>query len=476
MKNIYIFSRVKNSYFNLITIAKAYQYSFLVIGIVSFQGCSRQPVFEPRHQPADSPKPAILVPEEPHFPVQEVPVLAQKDCQCQRHEKSQEHATNQMGKGSDGNIKKELVGEKQGININIEARPAPSQLESPSSPRANVPSASTSIPSATNLVESRDLGSADSESHPEPSCPSNYVLVPNSQSRSSSDSGDKNNADEKTKTGEQKYFCLSTFEMKIKNEDNGNTYYIKRDIPESRPEGTPWVNINRDQAIAECQSLGVGYDLISNDEWQATAKNLESNPKNWTSGEVGKQMMYRGHSDYPEEGSLAVSDITDPYNGTNNTENEIWGEGKEQRRTLYLSDGQVLWDFAGNVREWVKDSIKVKFKVFDWDDSLFVSQLSDKSFKGSNLGRAKELFGAGRTYEGDDSGKYFGLGILEIWFQAGGIIRGGAFNDGVRAGVFSTFLYSFDSDYHEWVGFRCVKHVDTETMPKVMTKAKSETN
>ncbi len=89
--------------------------------------------------------------------------------------------------------------------------------------------------------------------------------------------------------------------------------YNSNFIPESRPTGTPWVNLNRAQSLAECQSLGTGYSLISNAQWQTIAQNVELVPSNWTSGIVGSELMYEGHSDNVPARGLDIDNMTNRY-------------------------------------------------------------------------------------------------------------------------------------------------------------------
>ncbi|HNR66109.1 MAG TPA: hypothetical protein PKJ95_07455, partial [Atribacterota bacterium] len=60
-------------------------------------------------------------------------------------------------------------------------------------------------------------------------------------------------------------FCVMQFEAKIKGQDDGNQTYSASYEPESRPGGTPWVNISQINAKSECQSIGA--HLITEDEW-----------------------------------------------------------------------------------------------------------------------------------------------------------------------------------------------------------------
>src|SRR5690606_22739929 len=49
---------------------------------------------------------------------------------------------------------------------------------------------------------------------------------------------------------------------------------------------------------------------------------------------------------------LDVVNTSDPYDSTGNNSGQAMGAGKEQRRVLTLSNGQEIWDLAGNIMEW----------------------------------------------------------------------------------------------------------------------------
>jgi phosphatidylserine/phosphatidylglycerophosphate/cardiolipin synthase-like enzyme len=102
-------------------------------------------------------------------------------------------------------------------------------------------------------------------------------------------------------------------------------------------------------AIEACESIG-GH-LITNDEWMTLARNIEMVPENWSSGVIGSGYIYSGHNDRDPARALEASiDDTDSYYGTNNTTGN-------QRRTLTLTNGQIIWDLPGNVWEWTDDII-----------------------------------------------------------------------------------------------------------------------
>lgn len=250
-------------------------------------------------------------------------------------------------------------------------------------------------------------------------------------------------------------FCVAKYEMKIQGQSNGNIPYNATNVAESRPDGTPWVNVTRQQAIDECQALGVGYDLITNAQWQSIAQDAELQATNWTSSTVGSEMMYRGHSDFSPNAALAVTDSSDKYNGTGNTGAQAFGSGKEQRRTLDLSNGSEIWDFSGNVWEWVKDDNTTNFGTNNrWSQITDVTNPVTGTV-GALTGTAKYLFGPSGTYP-LGSTQYGGLGYGYINYNAGAVLRGGHWNSGADAGIFLVDLSSSSSFSGMGLGFRCV--------------------
>ena len=159
------------------------------------------------------------------------------------------------------------------------------------------------------------------------SCPAGYILVPgNSLFNTQS-------------------FCTMKYEAKIQGNDIGTTAYSASMVAESRASGTPWVNISQDQAKAEATALGAGYHLMTEAEWMTIAANVLSVPSNWSGGAVGSGYIYSGHNDGAPNNALAAdTNDANGYAGETNT-------GGNQRRTLTLTNGQVIWDMAGNVFE-----------------------------------------------------------------------------------------------------------------------------
>jgi formylglycine-generating enzyme required for sulfatase activity len=269
-------------------------------------------------------------------------------------------------------------------------------------------------------------------------CPANYALVTARLSYT------------------QKSFCVAKFEMKIQGSSDGSLAYDSVFVAQSGPDGTPWTNIDRDRALSECQGLGFGYDLISNAQWQSIAQNAELQSRNWTSGAIGVSTLFRGHTDNSPANSVSITDSSDPYNLTGNNSGQADGSGREQRRTMDLASGESVWDLSGNVYEWIKDDNSNSFGT-----DGFISQITLLSHPftasiGGITGNTKFFFGPFGDYPQLGSSLYGGFGYAWIQTSGGAITRGGDFNNGNWAGIFSLRLNVPASTADTGQGFRCV--------------------
>jgi hypothetical protein len=121
----------------------------------------------------------------------------------------------------------------------------------------------------------------------------------------------------------------------------------------------PWVEINYHDTVAACEAI----DTLLLRETQALsiALDIASQDINWTGGKVGEgkvfQGLHKGTVDEPQDGEF---ESTDP----------------EERRWHQLSNGEIIFDFAGNAFTWIFDDIQgdekgiVKGKVLAESPSL----------------------------------------------------------------------------------------------------------
>jgi len=246
------------------------------------------------------------------------------------------------------------------------------------------------------------------------SCPAGYIGVPAMLPYTSKD------------------FCVSKYEMK-----NVDGY------PISHPDGLPWVNVTRNEARLICKSLGDGYSLISNAQWQTIARNIEQVGANWSGGQPGAGQLNRGHSDLSPPFALPAG-LSDSLGCFGTGEECSKTEWNLQKRTHLLSNGEVIWDFAGNVSEWLIDDPRT------FGNFSPVRELNDCATFTDYYHR--ELF----CSSDHTLGRIHGIGVV---FQAptDALVRGGAWwNDGFEeAGVFFT-LPLWSMEVSRDIGFRCV--------------------
>lgn len=164
-------------------------------------------------------------------------------------------------------------------------------------------------------------------------CPINFVLVPGSPTYGTSD------------------FCAMKYEARVQGVDSGYAYG-GTNISESRPTGGQWTGISQPDAITAAATACAGCHLMTAAEWMTIAQNVASVASNWSNGQVGSGYIYSGYSG--AEWVPASSDDDDGYYKTSYytypDSRTVWDY--QQKRTLTLTNGQVIWDFAGGVAEW----------------------------------------------------------------------------------------------------------------------------
>ena len=256
----------------------------------------------------------------------------------------------------------------------------------------------------------------------------------------------------------------------------------------STASGYPIAYIAEDNGTANdakryCEDMG--WHLVTNEEWMTVARNVEQVPANWCDrdgtdcganpGTAGK-ILANGHNDdgidISHDGTALLAGSDDqPCYGTAIGNGSVCGEKGSQKRTLTLSNGNALWDFAGNVWEWVDATVdrkdeprSVSHGVRDtgWLKSDFApgslpSVITDNG-QGDTMGydafRPSDptwnaTNGVGRIY-------HYSSTVPDTDTTAYAFIRGGNWRHGDDDGAFNVHLSPVPSHSADDLGFRCV--------------------
>ena len=243
-------------------------------------------------------------------------------------------------------------------------------------------------------------------------------------------------------------FCVAKYEMK----DVAGT-------ATSQVALTPSVSINKADAISECTELGTGYNLISNTQWQTIARNIELVPSNWENGVIGQDKLNTGHSDNNPT-SICDASVVNVTTNCSTLDTDF-----KQKRTHTLSNLEVIWDFSGNVNEWVKDDNSAGVQYHTGSINIYALTSTSPTATGSlddGVNRAaKGQFGPTGDYSTTlNSIPYGGLGGIDNPHLASGtnnsIYRGSSRGSGAQAsGIFAAGITASSSAFNT-LGFRCV--------------------
>lgn len=254
-------------------------------------------------------------------------------------------------------------------------------------------------------------------------------------------------------------FCVMKYEAK----DVGG-------VATSQAAGTPWVSIAQTDAIIAATAAG-GH-ILTEAEWMTIAADALSVKYNWSGREVNSGIIYQGHVNNNPATLLSASDDDfDTLNGI--TGGSGTNLGNNSSRILYLSSGEAIWDFSGNVWEWTQQVIGTPTltlsnvgvsgdSAFNWreytDGSLSLGNLaavSRPAILNSYTNPVNNVSLSGVSWSGSK-----GVGRIGANYAATGaraFARGGSVGNGALAGVLSLNLPAFSSSANTVVGFRVAR-------------------
>lgn len=187
----------------------------------------------------------------------------------------------------------------------------------------------------------------------------------------------------------------------------------------SKEDGKPWVNINYDDARKAC--LLSGATLILESQALAIAYDISQQDINWTGGKVGSGSIYQG---------LHLGSVSEAQPATFEPE-------ESERRWHQLSNGERIYDFAGNAYTWVFDNVQGDIDGKNSKIAADSISLTTAPFPSQEKGMG---------YRPDGARDWSGYAL----------IRGGYWCSESRAGVFY-LLRDWPGSEGGGIGFRCTK-------------------
>ncbi|MFA5746007.1 MAG: archaellin/type IV pilin N-terminal domain-containing protein [archaeon] len=271
-------------------------------------------------------------------------------------------------------------------------------------------------------------------------------------------------------------FCVMKYEAKYSSGSGHDTvsptctdgtedYSAVSTIVQSTYSNSPLTEVNLCAAKQICENSG--GSLITNNEWMTIARNIERVQNNWRTS-IG-DILYVGHTD--NDPPFALPAVEDDENGYY----ETGALGTTQRRTLYLNNNEVIWDFSGNILEWTSNTVAIRNHPDAYNSNgtvnnggwtggwiEYYTNNTNRKLIYTNLGTTtfiyKDLYLLNPLYndtKGVGTGRFCSdrSSTNEL---ITGYLRGGSFGYITNAGVLSLSLGSVPSDRLSNFGFRCV--------------------
>lgn len=268
-----------------------------------------------------------------------------------------------------------------------------------------------------------------------------------------------------------------------------------------------WNDLTAAQAANACQAAGA--KLMDVPHAQTINLNVAEQAQNWQSGTVGQGCLFGGNMDgyhWDAQEPLAAptgTDATaDPYSGEEQDASAIANKvqvcpflviqnfqlstkaGYAGRRTFYLSNGSVIWDWSGNLGEWLSNILPNNptgvasyftapngngLGYWDWNsadnpDATYTDwtqpYLADleRPWMGPYDPNVPVLATLNRQ---NGVGGYYGPSK-----PGNGAYRGGSYYKGEDAGIFHIDIGHSPTFSDVQVGFRCYKDIGTPPAPK----------
>ena len=170
---------------------------------------------------------------------------------------------------------------------------------------------------------------------------------------------------------------------------------------------------------------------------------------NWSTGTVNSGVLNSGHNDNAPASSLAANaDDTQSCSGTGQAcSNTVWNS---QRRPHTLSNGEVIWDFAGNVWEFTDWQVSQANKAAGSGGTAAYSEFTTVTATG---------FMTTATWQATNSALNSTNGLGQYYqgtTDPAAARRGGSWNNGAEAGVLGLDLSAPPSNSDQFIGLSLI--------------------
>lgn len=286
-----------------------------------------------------------------------------------------------------------------------------------------------------------------------PKCPSYFALIPGTE-----------NID-----GINKGWCVAQYEMTPFNNSGWTVSYNAYNYQDayqtdssknvtSRPGYSPINYVSHNNARAMCANRLVdasgatisGGLPMKYSVYVKLTQDLSLNPNNWSGSAVGSGYIYSGHNDNSPANVLSTGITnTDPYINTGNSASS----GPNQKRILYTTEGDAIWDLAGNVWEQMYEGQNIGGSS-GWAEYTAVNDTHPFDPKYITGYAWSATQGVGKTVYDNNTATISSITSASPSYW---LLVGGVWSNGSSAGLFTSIWGASSlSNRYSIVGVRCI--------------------
>ncbi len=223
----------------------------------------------------------------------------------------------------------------------------------------------------------------------------------------------------------------------------------------SQADLTPWTGITLAASSVACSA--VGAHLLTIPETQTINRNIEALAANWANGEKGSLVsagggLKRGNVGLTDSAGYTLTSPAGPdYVGTASAGSDRTSASKAK---LVLSNESEIWDWSGNVDEWVYGAGTNGTLGTPGGFTFDSTGAQWSSTSSPDLSQERPVLGP------SNSGWNTNYGVGFYWAGASTtkqLSRGGNSSMGANAGVFAFRADFSTSDALPTIGFRCAR-------------------